>query len=298
MSKHERSNNEAGKYRENNNGAGKHKESKNKVSNYEAGKHNKSKYEAGRHEESHVISATELKLNLGKYLNMTMDKKEFVISKNNKKIARLTPYITDIEAYFTVRENARYYVYGGKKVSYEEFMQIYENSTLRMEFINGEIYLLSSPSSFHQDILGYLHILFNDYFKGKPCKVYLAPFDVHFYKVGFNEPDVMQPDITIACDYKTAINENGRYMGIPTIVVEILSPGTRKKDMVDKLNTYMLSGVKEYWIIDIKKKCVYVYNFIDYDIDAMEAYNIGDTVVSFNFEGLKCSVEELFDALG
>ena len=35
-------------------------------------------------------------------------------------------------------------------------------------------------------------------------------------------------------------------MGIPTLVVEILSPSTRSKDMVDKLNTYMLSGVKEY----------------------------------------------------
>lgn len=242
-----------------------------------------------------VITATELKLNLGKYLDVVMDKNDVVITKNNKKVARLTPYVTDIEAYFTVKEKAHDYVYGGKKVSYSEFMQISENSTERMEFINGEIFLLSSPTSFHQDTLGYLYILFNRYFKNKPCKVYLAPFDVHFYKKDISTPDVMQPDITVACDYKTTINEKGKYMGVPSLVVEILSKSTRSKDMVDKLNTYMLSCVKEYWIIDMKNKCVYVYNFIDYSVDEMKSFNINETVVSFNFEGLTCEVRELFD---
>lgn len=242
-----------------------------------------------------VITATELKLNLGKYLDKTIDKEDVVITKNNKKIARLTPYVTEIEAYFTVKEKALDYVYGGKKVSYAEFMQINENSSERMEFINGEIYLLGSPTSFHQDILAYLHILFNSYFKDKPCKVYLAPFDVHFYKKDLKEPDVMQPDITVACDYKTTINEKGKYMGVPSLVVEILSTSTRSKDMVDKLNTYMLSGVKEYWIIDRKNKCVYIYNFKDYGVDELKSFSIDDTAVSFNFEGLSCVNKELFE---
>lgn len=86
-------------------------------------------------------------------------------------------------------------------------------------------------------------------------------------------------------------------MGIPTLVVEILSSGTRSKDMVDKLNTYMLSGVKEYWIIDLKNKCVYVYKFLDYGIDIMKSYIIGETVTSFNFDGLKCEVKELFEII-
>ncbi len=251
----------------------------------------------GKYREGLVISATELKMNLGKYLDMTSDKKEVVITKNNKKISRLTPYITEIEAYFTVKENAHDYVYGGKKVSYSEFMQIYENTTQRMEFINGEIHLLSSPSSFHQDILGYLYILFNSYLKGKACKAYVAPFGVHFYKKDLSEPDVMQPDITVACDYKTTIDENGKYMGTPALVAEILSPGTRSKDMVDKLNTYMLSGVREYWIIDIKNKSVYIYSFTDYSVEIMKSFNVGETALSFYFEGLKCETKELFELI-
>ncbi len=65
--------------------------------------------------------------------------------------------------------------------------------------------------------------------------------------------------------------------------------------MVDKLNTYMLSGVKEYWIIDNKNKCVYVYSFIDFEVDAMRSFEINETTKSYNFEGLKCDTRELFE---
>lgn len=74
--------------------------------------------------DSSVITATEFKQNLGRYLKTVEEQNEVVITKNGKKIARLTPYVTDIEQYFMVREKALDYQYGGKKVSYEEFLEI------------------------------------------------------------------------------------------------------------------------------------------------------------------------------
>ena len=56
-------------------------------------------------------------------------------------------------------------------------------------------------------------------------------------------------------------------MGTPLLVVEILSPSTRSRDMVDKLNTYMISGVKEFWVVDPKQEVVLVYSFKDCEID-------------------------------
>lgn len=249
------------------------------------------------YKEGVVVSATEFKQNLGKYMDYVEQQNDVVITKNGTKTARLTPYVTDIEQYFTVREKALDYQYGGKKVSYEEFIEISEKSTLRMELINGEIFLLGSPNISHQEILGRLHLIFNEYFKGKKCKVFLAPFDVHFQKKDFKDPDVMQPDILVACDLENNVTEKGRYMGTPTMVIEILSDSTRSKDMIDKLNTYMLSGVKEYWIIDKKNEMIMIYSFEDYKIDQFMAFKKGDTACSFVFSGLSADPESLFGGL-
>jgi prevent-host-death family protein len=249
------------------------------------------------YKEGMVITATELKQNLGKFLDYVEEQNDVVITKNGNKIARLTPYVTDIEQYFVVREKALDYKYGGKKVSYEEFIQIYEKSTIRMELINGEIYLLSSPSIWHQEILGRIHLVFKEYFKDKKCKVFLAPFDVHFRKKDINEPDVMQPDVLVACDLENNITEKGKYMGTPTLVIEILSDGTRSKDMIDKLNTYRLSGVLEYWIIDPKQEQVMFYCFDNYEIDRFKTFGNGEIIHSIIFENLSADVKEIFTDL-
>ena len=244
-----------------------------------------------------VVTATELKQNFGKYLDFVEEQNDIVITKNGNKVARLTPYVTDIEQYFTIREKALDYQYGGKKVSYEEFMEISEKSTLRMEFINGEIYLLSSPTIGHQEILGRLYLIFTDHFKGKKCRVFLAPFDVHFKKKDIKDPDVMQPDVLVACDLENNVTEKGRYMGTPTLVVEILSDSTRNKDMIEKLNTYMLSGVREYWIVDQKQENVMIYSFTNYEIDRYKLYEKGSIAQSMVFQGLSAEIESLYDDL-
>ncbi len=245
-----------------------------------------------------VVSATELKQNFGKYMDyVEQQDDDVVITKNGSKVARLTPYVTDIERYFTVRENALDYQYGGKKVSYEEFMVIYEQSTLRMEFINGEIHLLDSPLVTHQDILTRLYLYFHTCFAGKACRVFFAPFDVHFFKKDLEEPDVMQPDLLVTCDLEGNISAKGKYMGTPSLVLEILSAGTRKKDMIDKLNTYTLSGVKEYWIVDPKTEKIILYTFVDCEIDNVYAFDRTDTASSVVFPGLTVDCGQLFHNL-
>ena len=56
-------------------------------------------------------------------------------------------------------------------------------------------------------------------------------------------PDVIQPDLIVICDLEEYLDDTGYYMGIPTLVVEILSESTRRKDILTKLNLYMSSGI-------------------------------------------------------
>ncbi len=190
------------------------------------------------YKEGIVITATEFKKNFGKYMNWVEQQTDVVITKNGRKVARFTPYVADIEQYFTIRENALDYQYGGKKFSYEEFMKIYEKSTLRMVLINGEIHLPASPNIYPQEILGRLYLIYNESFNGKKCRVYLAPFDVHFKKKEIKKPDAMQPDILVVCDLENNVTEKGRYIGTPILVLEILSENTRNKDMIVNITSF------------------------------------------------------------
>jgi prevent-host-death family protein len=252
---------------------------------------------SANYKEGVTVTATELKQNFGKYLDYVEEQNDVVITKNGNKVARLTPYVSDIEQYFLVKERALDYQYGGKKVSYEEFLEISEKSTLRMELLNGEIIVLSSPNIGHQELLGRLHLLFHAYFKGKKCRVFLAPFDVRLKKKDIQTPDVFQPDILVACDLENNVTEKGRYMGTPTLVVEILSESTRSRDMIDKLNTYMLAGVKEYWVIDTRQESILIYRFKDCEIDQYKVFEKGSVAESLFFSGLSADVADLFHDL-
>jgi Uma2 family endonuclease len=176
-------------------------------------------------------------------------------------------------------------------------MEIYSKSNARMEFLNGEIHIMSSPDIDHQSILGNLYMLFKEFFKGKKCKPFFAPFDVHFWKKDIKDPDVLQPDLIVLCDLEDNINEKRGYTGTPALTVEILSSSTRTRDMVYKLNTFMTSGVSEYWIVDIENQRITIFDFIERQIDKMEVYKIGEVARSVYFEGLDADVKLLFDEM-
>lgn len=241
-----------------------------------------------------TITATEFKNNLGLYLDSAIGGQEVVITKNGKKAVRLLPFGSDEIQPDILLEEAAGYQISPQTIPYEEFLKLYENSDERMEYINGHIIMLGSPNVAHQSVSGRLYLILSAYLKGKKCKVFYAPFDVHLFKINTKDPDVVQPDLLIACDIEEKVDSRGRYTGIPTLVIEILSPGTKTKDMVDKLNSYMLSGVREFWVVDPENPAVLVYGFNDFKIDHFTSYKQGETIKSYYFEGLECGTDELF----
>jgi prevent-host-death family protein len=241
-----------------------------------------------------IISSSDVKNNFGHYLKqVTEENAEVVITKNNVRIARLVPYVTEMDQYYTIKDASPEYDTKRSPISFDEFMEIYEKSTQRMEFIDGEIRMMGSPSWEHQEILGILHIIFSTYFKGKKCRTFLSPFDVIFRKQKVKDPDLLQPDLLVICDTENR-NEKGRYQGVPSLTLEIISPSSRSYDMLYKLNSYMISGVSEYWAVDPEQKCIFVYKFSNYDIEKMMCYKNREIVNSYVFEGLIADLEEVF----
>ena len=135
------------------------------------------------------------------------------------------------------------------------------NDDLRWELIGGEAFCMSlGQGMLHQSLLVELTAELRAYFKGKECRVLVAPFDV-MLPYG-DEPEdeidtVVQPDIMVVCD-KSKIQDNG-IKGAPDVVFEILSPSTTKRDLDDKFKLYERAGVKEYIIADPHNRAMHSY---------------------------------------
>jgi prevent-host-death family protein len=244
-----------------------------------------------------IVTTTELQNSFGKYLKLS-ETEDIIITKNGKRVAVLVPYIEENyhrfeeRANFVMCESTAECMYKGTKVSYDEFLKISEASEKRYEYIDGEIFLLASPLYPHQKAVREIFVKFALWFEGKKCEPLDAPFDVTLYK-SLDNINVVQPDILVICD-KENIDEKGKYNGIPTLVVEVLSESTKRKDLIRKLNLYMATGIKEYWIVNTDSKEVYVYTFNDGDIESMHAYKGNDKLESPTFNGLGIALEQIF----
>jgi Uma2 family endonuclease len=105
---------------------------------------------------------------------------------------------------------------------------------------------------------------------------------------------IVQPDLLVICDYLKDINEKDKYKGTPSLTIEILSPSTRSKDRLKKLDLYMESGVGEGWLVDPQNETVEVYVFKDGDIESNKVYTAAQTAESVRFPGLRVPAGPLF----
>lgn len=80
------------------------------------------------------------------------------------------------------------------------------------------------------------------------------------------------------------------------LAIEVLSPSSRSKDMIPKLDLYRQCGVKEYWIVDPMKAQVTVYSFLDGEIADVSYYAQGRDPFAESplYPGLQVSTQDLF----
>jgi len=165
----------------------------------------------------------------------------------------------------------------------------------RWELIDGVPYCMSpSPGSRHQDVSRELLVIIAQHLKGKPCKVYGAPYDVRLPEKDSTSDNyietVVQPDIVVVCD-RSKLDDKG-CKGTPDLVIEITSPSTGKNDLTIKFDLYQSHAVKEYWIVHPYEQTVMVFRLDDNGIyglpdrfgntDKIAVPMLGDLIVDLN----------------
>jgi Uma2 family endonuclease len=141
------------------------------------------------------------------------------------------------------------------RLTVDDFM-LFPDDGKRHEIIDGVHYVTPSPVTRHQAISGRLFLSIGNYLEAHPevGRVFYAPFDVIFSRW-----DVVEPDLLVIAGDQLDVLTTRNVQGAPAIVVEILSPGTRKVDEQIKRRLFDRGGVREYWLIDPELDLVKVY---------------------------------------
>lgn len=166
-----------------------------------------------------------------------------------------------------------------------------------VELIRGKVFRMSpGPQTKHQRISGFLFNKIYNLISQKNCEVFHAQFDVYLpikHPKTSKPNTVVQPDITVICNPEM-IKEHG-CEGSPDMVIEIISPSTRKKDIQIKHELYEECRINTYWLVFPKEEIIEVFELDDNGkYKRIGGYSDDDELSPSLFPGLKIVVREVF----
>jgi len=166
----------------------------------------------------------------------------------------------------------------------------------RVELIKGKILKMSpAPNLVHQRVNQRLIKQFFNYFDTKPCQLFIAPFDVRLVKKSNKNEDittVVQPDLCVICD-ENKLDEKG-CIGVPDLVIEILSPGNSKKELNIKFNLYEENEVLEYWLVEPYEKAIFIYTLQNGKYIGLKPQTEDEIIQSPLFPNLHFNISDIF----
>lgn len=150
----------------------------------------------------------------------------------------------------------------------------------RVELIDGVFYDMAAPSFLHQRIACRFSTIVQNYIDAHhgSCIPAIAPVDVQLDK---DDKTMVQPDFLIICSRD--LLTKSRVVGAPDFVMEVISPSSRRKDMLVKAGKYAQAGVREYWMIDPEREKILVYDFTS-DFEAF-IYGLDDEIPVRIYDG-------------
>jgi len=141
-----------------------------------------------------------------------------------------------------------------RPLTYDD-LQALPDDGFRHELIDGEHYVSPAPTPKHQRIALKLTLALGNFIeRHESGELFFAPCDVVFSPM-----DVVEPDLLFIARQRLALVTERNVQGAPDLVIEILSPSTRKVDEGAKRRLYERMGVREYWMADPSRETVRVY---------------------------------------
>jgi Uma2 family endonuclease len=162
----------------------------------------------------------------------------------------------------------------------------------RHELIDGELFVTPVPVSKHQAISFNLTLALGNFTRRKRLgEVRTAPSGVRLH-----DDTLVIPDLVFVARGRLKTIGEKTIDGPPDLVVEILSPGTRRRDLTTKRELYARFGVPEYWIVDPDAKTLTVLVVYEGRYESSAQKENGE-VNSHILPGLALTLEQVFEGV-
>ena len=179
------------------------------------------------------------------------------------------------------------------KWTYADYRRLPDDGR-RYEVIRGYLYVSAAPSTIHQRALRQLVVEFDRFVKGQKLgEIFFAPYDI-LLPEGIAEP--VQPDLVFIRAGEEPGRDTQNFQGVPGLMVEVLSPSTRRYDLGTKLGAYLEAGIPEVWFADPVAETIRVYGLSEDRKRYLELSRggRGEEVTSRVLQGLRIAVSEIF----
>jgi Uma2 family endonuclease len=178
------------------------------------------------------------------------------------------------------------------KLTYEDLRKMPDDGK-RYELIDGEVFMMPTPTTSHQRTLGNLLFALGSLADERDLgEVFVAPTDVVF-----GERTAVQPDLLFIRKDRLSIVTEMNVQGAPDLVIEVLSPSNAAFDRETKLQVYARGGVRELWYVDPDARSVDVLELgVDRHYALISRLAAIDSLTSTALPGLSLPVASLFPA--
>jgi Uma2 family endonuclease len=172
------------------------------------------------------------------------------------------------------------------RFNYNDYLLLPEDK--RFEILDGDLCSVPAPNTKHQRISIRLSAALLQRLDNWGT-VLEAPCDVLL-----SQEDIVQPDILFVRKERNAIVGELYIQGAPDLVVEILSPATKARDLGTKRKIYSRFGVQEYWIVDPESETVETMVWSEIGYVMAGKYGKAGKLNSPLLPGVKIPLPEIF----
>ena len=182
----------------------------------------------------------------------------------------------------------------GTRLSVDEFLDLPETDDKPiLELDDWELCIMPRPRRPHQFVQHWFIRFIEDYLVGfaePPAAVWHEGVAILSRERGL----VLILDVVIVLRGRSQVIVRGYVEGAPDIVVEVLSPNSRNRDLVRKRQLYAEAGVPEYWIADQRNDTVRLLELRDGEYVERALLDATGTVTTPLLPGLSIPLAEIF----